>query len=196
MANLEADQTKDRFESREFSIWDYIKYVPLAFLTYPLFLFVNLSFVTIPPDSHGVKFKRADGAIEKEKIYNEGFHFVMPWDNMIVYDVRLNESVGTMDVLSKNGQSIAVELSYRFMPIPDKIGYLHDEVGHAYAERVIRPEMRSATKEVIARYLAQDLVVIEWEAIQDEIFQKVQKAMTSRYIHLEDVKIGSVEASS
>lgn len=171
-----------------------MKYVFIAFAI--LFLFVilsNTTFITIPPGKKGVIFKRFAGGINKDKIYEQGFHVVAPWNDLIVYDVRINEGFEKMEVLSKNGLSIQVELSYRYNPESDKIGYLHDEIGNDYLERIIKPEIRSATREVIGKYLPEELYSTQREAIQDEIYQRTLKAVSEKYVNLDAVLIRSVE---
>ena len=44
-----------------------------------------------------------------------------------------------MEVLSANGLSIRAELSYRYRPIQEQLGYLHNEVGANYHERINIP---------------------------------------------------------
>ena len=160
-----------------------------------LFLFVilsNTTFITIDPGEKGVKFKRFSGGIDKDMIYDQGFKVVMPWDNMIVYDVRTKESDDKMEVLSKNGLTIAVELSYRYMPESSKIGYLHDEIGLDYLNQIIKPEIRSATREVIGKYLPEELYSTKREAIQEEIFERTREGVGKKYIILDKVLIREV----
>ena len=156
-------------------------------------MLTNTSFITIEPGFKGVKFKRFAGGINKEKIYTQGFHVVMPWDKIIQYDVRTNEAYETMDVLSKNGLSISVELSYRYQPMDDKIGYIHEEVGKDYANRILKPEIRSATREVIGKYLPEELYSTKREAIQDEIFKTTSESISVKHIELDAILIRSVE---
>jgi len=160
-----------------------------------LFLFVilsNTTFITIDPGEKGVKFKRFSGGIDKDVIYDQGFKVVMPWDKMIVYDVRTKESDDKMEVLSKNGLTIAVELSYRYMPMADQIGNLHDEIGTNYLEQIIKPEIRSATREVIGKYLPEELYSTKREAIQEEIFERTRDGVGKKYIILDKVLIREV----
>lgn len=106
-----------------------LKYGIYAFFLFMLFMVLtNTTFITINPGEKGVIFKRFAGGLKKDKVYNQGFHIVAPWNDMIIYDTRINEGFEKMDVLSKNGLSIAVELSYRYFAIPEQIGYLHDEM--------------------------------------------------------------------
>src|SRR5690606_32212496 len=113
-------------------------------------------FLTIDPGQKGILFKRFGGGLQMDYVYGQGFHIIAPWNNMFVYDVRTNESYEAMTVLSKNGLNIKVDLSYRYQPDPDKIGYIHNELGINYLDKVIIPEIRAATREVIGKYLPEE----------------------------------------
>lgn len=170
-----------------------IRYVVLGLLLFFLFTLVTSStFLTIDPGERGVLFKRFGGGLDKERVYDQGFHVVAPWNKMFVYDVRTNEAFESMEVLSKNGLTISVELSYRFMPISDKIGYLHNEIGKDYLNRIIMPEIRSATREVIGKYLPEELYSTKREAIQDEIFKSTSDAVEKKYLMIDAVLIREV----
>ena len=173
------------------------KFMGFAILAFiGLVLLISLSnslFLNIDPGEKGIIFRPFSGGLDKETIYDQGFHVIAPWNKMYIYDVRVNESFEKMDVLSKNGLSIAVELSYRFNPQPTEIGNLHDEIGIDYVERIIKPEIRSATREVIGKYLPEELYSTKREAIQDEIEQSTLKAVETKYIVIDAVLIRSVQ---
>jgi len=166
----------------------------LGFFILFLFMFLtNTTFLTIDAGERGVLFKKFGGGLEKDIVYNQGFHVVAPWNTMYIYDVKVDEDVESLDVLSKNGLNISVELSYRFNPSPERIGYLHEQVGKGYIERIIKPEIRSATREVIGQYLPEELYSTKREAIQDEIFTKTKNSISEKNITLDAVLIRSVQ---
>ncbi len=170
-----------------------IRYGIFGFLG--LFIFIlltNTTFLTIDPGKKGVLFRRFVGGLEKDKLYSQGFHVVAPWNKMYVYDVRIQEDFEKMEVLSKNGLTIVVELSYLFYPNPNKIGYLHDEIGEDYANRILIPAVRSATREVIGKYLPEELYSTKREAIQDEIFTETTSQVEPKNISLEAILIREV----
>lgn len=150
-------------------------------------------FLTIDPGQKGVLFKRFGGGLDKELTYGQGFHVIAPWNHMFIYDVRTNEGLEKMTVLSKNGLQINVELSYRYSPTADKIGFLHDEIGPNYLNRIIIPEIRSATREVIGKYLPEELYSSKREAIQDEIYQRTSENITKKHLILDAILIREVE---
>ena len=155
-------------------------------------ILTNTTFLTIKPGEKGVLFKRFAGGLDKSHIYGEGFHMILPWNNMYIYDVRIKEAFEKMEVLSKNGLNIKIELSYRYYPMPDKIGELHEKIGKNYKDAIIRPEIRSSTREVIGKYLPEELYSTKREAIQDEIFSQTAKALKEKYIELDAVLIREV----
>lgn len=170
-----------------------MRYVIIGFILFFIFtLLTSSTFLTIDPGQKGVLFKRFGGGLDKERVYDQGFHVVAPWNKMFVYDVRTNEAFEEMEVLSKNGLTISVELSYRYMPQPDQIGYLHDEIGTDYLNRIVKPEIRSATREVIGKYLPEELYSTKREAIQDEIFTSTLEAVGKKYILIDAVLIREV----
>jgi len=158
-----------------------------------LFLFLsNTTFLTIKSGEKGVLFKQFSGGLEKETVYDQGFHFVLPWNKMFIYNVRTQEAFEEMEVLSKNGLSIEIELSYRYAPMGDKIGYLHDDIGMDYDGKIIKPEIRSATREIIGKYNPEELYSTKREAIQQEIFEKTKSQIGAKNILLDAILIRSV----
>ena len=83
--------------------------------------------------------------------------------------MRIQEDLSVMEVLSKNGLTIKTELSYRYKPVDDKVGYVHDDLGTGYHNNIIIPEIRSVTREVIGEYLPEELYSTKRETIEDEI---------------------------
>jgi regulator of protease activity HflC (stomatin/prohibitin superfamily) len=97
-----------------------------------------------------------------------------------------------MEVLSKNGLSIKIDLSFRYNPVEEKIGYLHDQIGRDYVERIIKPEIRSVTREVIGNYLPEELYSTKREAIEDEIEALTREKVEAKYLTLDAILIRDV----
>lgn len=153
----------------------------------------NSIFYTINSGEKGVMFHTFGGGLDKENIYDQGFKVKAPWNDIFIYDVRTNEGEENMTVLSKNGLQINVELSYRYNPIAEEIGSLHDDIGRNYLNRIVIPEIRSATREVIGKYLPEELYSSKREAIQVEIYSRTKDAISKKYINLDAILIREVE---
>lgn len=153
----------------------------------------NSLFLTIDPGERGVLFKRFSGGLDKQNIKDQGFHVIAPWNKVYIYDVRVNEAFEKMQVLSKNGLNITVELSLRFYPEPNKIGDLHENVGNKYLQRIIVPEVRAATREVIGKYFPEELYSSKRESIQTEIYERTKTAVSRMNLIIDAVLIRDIE---
>ena len=155
-------------------------------------IFGSSMFYTVDPGEKGVLFKKFSGGLDKETIYGQGFHIIAPWNTLHIYDVKLHETFEKMEVLSKNGLSIRIDLSFRYNPVQSQIGYLHDEIGRDYLERIIKPEIRSVTREVIGNYLPEELYSTKREAIEDEIESLTRDKIQHKYLSLDAILIRDV----
>ncbi len=168
--------------------------IPGFIILMVILLLTNTTFVTIDPGEKGIVFKRFAGGLDKDAIpLSQGFKVIMPWNKVYIYDIRIQEFFEQMTVLSKNGLNIDVDLSCRYRPIPDKIGYLHDEIGKDYLATIIMPELRSATREIIGKYLPDELYSTKRETIQQEIFDRTKEKVEKNYIIIDDILIRGVK---
>ena len=168
------------------------KWLIPAFAAFLLILvFSSRLFVKIESGEAGVQYDLVKG-LKVDRVYDQGLKIIAPWNRMFVYSTRIQEDRSVMEVLSANGLTIRAELSYRYRPIQEKIGYLHNEVGENYHERIIIPEIRSATREIIGKYLPEELYSSKRDSIQTEIFVLAAERIKDKYIELDAVLIRDV----
>jgi len=155
-------------------------------------MFGSSMFVTINPGQKGVLFKTLGDGLDKDYVYGQGLHVIAPWNDMIVYDVKETETFEKMEVLSRNGLSIKIDLSILHHPVQDKIGYLHDNIGKNYLEKIIKPAVRSVTREVIGNYLPEELYSTKRTEIEQEIYDQTNVIVVDKYINLPAIYIRDV----
>lgn len=148
--------------------------------------------ITIKGGQAGVLFKTFGGGIDINTTYPEGFTFIAPWNNMVIYEVRQQEVQEKMAVLSSNGLEISVEVSSWYQPIYEKLALLHKEKGENYLERVVIPSIRSATRSVIGRYTPEEIYSSKRDIIQDEIFEETKAILDKQYIQLNEVLVRDI----
>ncbi len=169
---------------------------PLALFALFAFIFILLfgtrMTYTVGPGEKAVVFHRFGKGLDKENVKHQGFHFIAPWNEKYIYNVRIQEDLSLMEVLSKNGLTIKTELSYRYKPVDNKIGYVHDELGLGYHENIIIPEIRSVTREVIGEYLPEELYSTKREVIEDEIYERTRASLITKNLLLDAVLIRDV----
>lgn len=164
----------------------------IAFITFLIVVFFSSRvFVKIDAGEKGVLYNLFSG-LKVDKVYDQGLKMIAPWNKMYIYNVRIQEDKSIMEVLSKNGLTIRTELSYRYRPVEQEIGYLHNEIGVNYLESILIPEIRSATREVIGKYLPEELYSTKREAIQEEIFALTATRVKEKHLILDAVLIREV----
>jgi len=159
----------------------------LVFVFIGLILLIILSsstFLTIDAGERGVIFRPFSTGLDKENIYPPGFHIVAPWNTMYVYDVRENQLEETMEVLSSNGLNIKVDVTVRVNPAYDKIGYLHESFGRDYVNTLVRPEVRSAVRQVLGRFQPEELYSSRREEVQSMIHKDIETNLSKNYVEL------------
>ncbi|HKI89481.1 MAG TPA: prohibitin family protein [Draconibacterium sp.] len=157
-----------------------------------LLIFGGRMFLTIQAGERGVIFKPYTTGLDKENIFGEGFHIIAPWNQMYVYDVREQQREETMDVLDKNGLSISMDVTVRFNPIYDKIGYLYQQFGVNYINVLVVPEVRSSVRQVAGRYTAEEIYSTKRAEVEQSITNETNKVLENNFIAMKAMLIRSI----
>ena len=164
-----------------------------AFILILVFIIILFrSAVTIVSGHAGVIYRKFGGGVDTETTYGEGFHIIAPWNTMIEYEVRQQEVLEKMTVLSNNGLDIILEATIWFQPSYEQLGLLHQKRGLEYIDRVIKPAVRSATRSVVGRYAPEQIYSSKRDAIQSEIQVETKKILDNQFVQLNDVLIRDV----
>jgi len=157
--------------------------IVFVFIGFIIFLMLTSStFLTIDPGERGVIFRPFSTGLDKENIFQPGFHVVAPWNTMHVYDVRENQLEEAMEVLSSNGLTIRVDVTVRVHPEYNKIGELHENFGKDYLNSLVRPELRSAVRQVIGRFQPEELYSSRREEVQSMIQKDIETNLSKNFI--------------
>jgi prohibitin 1 len=166
----------------------------IAFLALMVILiFSNATFLTINAGERGVLFKRFAGGLDKDKIYQSGFHVIAPWNTMYVYIVREQQLEEEMNVLSSNGLNIAVDVTVRVHPKFDKIGELHETFGREYMNSLVRAEVRAAVRKVIGRFQPEELYSTRREEVTQLIISNLEPTLNDNYVELRAALIRDIK---
>jgi regulator of protease activity HflC (stomatin/prohibitin superfamily) len=156
-------------------------------------VFFSKATVTIGSGEAGVLYKTfGGGVVTDEPALGEGFHLVAPWNKVIVYEVRQQELLEKMKVLSSNGLDILLEVTAWYQPQTEELGLLHQKKGQDYLDRVIKPSIRSAARSVVGRYTPEQIYSSKRDAIQKEIFDETKKILDGQYVQLNEVLVRDV----
>ncbi|MCP4550523.1 MAG: prohibitin family protein, partial [Bacteroidetes bacterium] len=148
--------------------------------------------ITIDAGHGGVLFRTFGGGIDTENTYDEGFHFIAPWNKMYIYETRQQEIAEELNVLSSNGLEIRVDVSAWYQPLFAELGLLHGNIGTDYLRRVVIPSMRASSRSVIGRYTPEQIYSTKRESIQDEIYIETKRLLDLKHVQLNQILIRSI----
>ena len=149
---------------------------------------------TIPSGYAGLMFRTFnDGISTEEAPFGQGFHFKAPWNRVLEYEVRQQESLEHLNVLSANLLKIELDVTVFHQPVLSNLGRLEIERGRNYEKDVIVPSMRAVAREVFAKYLPEEINTSKRSEIQAEINNLLAEKLAENYIQLNDVLIRNIK---
>lgn len=139
--------------------------------------------VNVPSGQVGVMWKRFSRGtvLDPTKLRSEGFHIILPWDRMFLYNLRIQTVTQTYHAISSDGVGLLATVNIRFRLRREFIPFLHQAIGPAYLE-LLGPEVASRMREVISQYTAEQVYSTDRGRIQDEIKNRVIEKLGDRFL--------------
>ncbi len=166
--------------------------LPIIIIVLFLIILVVKSAVTVGPGEAGVLFERFGDGVRTDKTYDEGFHIVAPWNNMIIRKVRQQSISDEMRVLSVNGLEVRVSGTIWFEPEYANLGFLIKTKGENYEEELLDPAINAAARSVVGRYTPEQLYSSKRDVIEKEILEEVRAELSGQYVNVKRVLVEDV----
>jgi regulator of protease activity HflC (stomatin/prohibitin superfamily) len=143
--------------------------------------------VTVPSGQVGVLWKRFAGGtvLDPRRLRDEGLHLIWPWDQLFLYDLRLQSFTESYNAISSDGVSLTATVNVRFRLQRDAVPVLHQAIGPNYQRVLVQPGIGSLTREVIAQYTAEQVYSTARQEIQDKIRSLVEDRLTEKMMERE-----------
>jgi prohibitin 1 len=125
-----------------------------------------------------------------------GINFVNPLARIVKMSVKTQELKEVMDVPSKEGLTVQLEVSILYHLNPDKAADVYKTVGEEYEGIIIEPQFRSVTRGVTASFEAKALYTSEREHLSKMILEEITTAIAVRGITVESAPLRRVTLPS
>ncbi|MFT7589089.1 MAG: regulator of protease activity HflC (stomatin/prohibitin superfamily) [Limisphaerales bacterium] len=158
-----------------------------------LFIVISRAILILQPTERGVVFKKYAGGLDVDNVKGEGLSFVAPWNDVIIFEVEEQQIEEKMDVLSQDGLSITIDVSLRFRPKPDEIGYLYKAFRKNYIENFVRPELRSGVRRVIGQYTPEELYSTKRQEIESLIEEGTRETLNENHLEVKALLFRSIQ---
>jgi len=143
--------------------------------------------VTVPSGDVGVLWKRFGGGtvLDPRRLKNEGFNLILPWNQVFLYDLRLQSFTESYNAISSDGVSLTATIIVRFRLQRDAVPVLHQAIGPNFEQVLVQPGIGSLTREVIAQYTAEQVYSTARQEIQDKIRNLVEARLSEKMMEHE-----------
>ncbi|HVF85876.1 MAG TPA: SPFH domain-containing protein [Abditibacteriaceae bacterium] len=180
----------------------------LVLLGIALFILIFANpLVTVGAGKRAVVFSLKGGTLSGQ--LDEGLHLVTPFvQSIVLYDVRTQtytmsatswegelKGDDSLTALTNDGQVVKIDISVRFHPDATKIYQIHQKVGPDFANKIIRPAVRSQVRVVIAQFPVNDVYATKREEIERRIEVNLKKSLAENNIVLDEVLLRDVRFS-
>ncbi len=149
-------------------------------------------FYTISATERAVLFFPFGKGLDKDNIVGPGTHIKAPWNEVYTYKVNETSSEENMDMLDKNGLSIHIDVTVRYYPIPDRIGYIHEQFTTDYETVLVIPEVRSTVRQVMGRFTAEEIYSTKRAEVETAIKTETETILNKNNVHATAVLIRSI----
>src|SRR5262245_50529788 len=145
-----------------------------------LLVFLSTSCITIIKAGH-VGIVDLFGNVRPTTL-KAGLQLVNPFARIVQMSVQTQEIKETMDVPSKEGMTMGIEVSVLYHLDPEKAADVYRSVGVDYVGVILEPQFRSITRGVTASYEAKALYTSEREAVAKLILTDLKLLVEPRGI--------------
>ncbi len=168
-----------------------------------IILLLALSFVRIVPPGY-VAVQVSFGSVLNATLEN-GIHFVMPYVNFVILDVRWTEYTmsgisregrysgdDAIKVLTQEGLEIALDMTAIYRLDAKKAQRVYQEIGPNYEQKIVRPILRTAIRDVGARYSVKDIYSDKRTEISDQIIDVINEPLKEKGIEIDKILLRNV----
>ena len=114
-----------------------------------------------------------------------GINMINPLAKVVKFSVKTEEIKEAMDVPSKEGLTVRLEMSALFHLNPEKAAEVYKTIGENYIQIILEPQFRSVARGVTAAYDARALYTSERELIAQVMQRDLEKLVEPRGITIE-----------
>jgi prohibitin 1 len=131
--------------------------------------------------------------VVSDQTLRAGINPVNPLANVIKYSIQTHEHKETMEVLSREGLTIGLEVSAIYRLNPDSAARVYKTVsGGDYETIILIPQFRAICRTVTASFQASALYSTERERLGSMIQEEVAKSVAPRGVTIETTPIRNV----
>ena len=141
----------------------------------------------------------------KSSTLESGFHLVNPLSSVSKMDIKTQEYTmsiaqgegekeqnDSIDVLTSEGLKLALDVTVLYRLQSSEAPKIVKEIGKDYKEKIVRPEVRNAIREVASQYTAQELYSTKRDEYNIKLSDSLTQKLSNRGLILETILLRNI----
>ncbi|WP_295721831.1 prohibitin family protein [Mucilaginibacter sp.] len=141
----------------------------------------------------------------QDNVLESGLHVINPAVEITIFDIQTQtytmsavnsegqkEGDDAIRVLSSDGLEVTIDLSVLYKVMPDKAGYILQNIGEDYIGKIVRPVSRTAIRDNAVNYAAVDLYSTKRQEFQDKINRYITANFAKRGLELQQILVRNI----
>lgn len=179
------------------------RWIVLAVAVIAALIIIAMSVVVI--DAGHVGVHSLFGVVDREEM-QPGLHFVNPLAGVYSMSIKTQEYTmsimddegqkkgsDTISALTSEGLTIDLDITVLYALNENKANSVYKNIGLNYVDIIVRPQIRTVIRDVVARYTTKDIYSTQRQAIALEIYEELTPFLTDKGILLEDVLLRNIK---
>ena len=142
-------------------------------------------------DAGNIGIKDTFGNVDANVFY-PGLVVKSPFMNVVQMNTKTQEFTEIYPTLTNEGLDVSLDLTILYKLSPIEAVNIYKTVGTSYDDIIIRPQLRSVVRDIVAEYEAKDIYSSDRTTIATKIQEKITPVCDGRGIIVETVLIRSV----
>ena len=138
-----------------------------AFVLAVLWPFITIQ---VPAGQVGVVYQPLLGGTSLTRPLREGLRFILPWNKVTLYNLRLQVRRAEFEAVTADGLHIRLGIIYRYRAHVSTAGRLHKAVGPNYPKTLLDPAINTIVRAKTALYVAADVYGGKRSTLQQAIY--------------------------
>ena len=157
-------------------------------------ILIAFSAVSIPAGHVGLH--DLFGQVSEQEM-QPGLHFKNPVASVHKMSVKTQQysmsGVDAITALTKEGLTVSLDITVLYKLNPSKADEVYTTIGEEYVSVIVRPQIRTVIREMIAGYEAKELYSEARQTIATEIAVNLEPELAARNIILENVLLRNIQ---
>jgi prohibitin 2 len=144
----------------------------LLFVVFFILFFFKSIFITIPAGHGAALWLRFFGGTVLDFYYGEGTKIIFPWDQILIYDLRLQQRTKKFEALTKEGLQVTVEGTLMYRINPKATGLITKYAGPDFADKLVMPAVGAIIRLEIGKFTLEELYSVKRSEIERGVIKQ------------------------